>query len=87
MPFLLVSFNQERAARLLTNYLNSQGIVAQYSFHSGEHAVQLLNESDKDVASDIASEFIQFPQDKKYQQAAWDSGQTVTLSDRNSGVS
>jgi GlpG protein len=87
MPFLLVSFNQERAARLLTNYLNSQGIVAQYSFQSGEHAVQLLNESDKDVASDIASEFIQFPQDKKYQQAAWDSGQTVTLSDRNSGVS
>jgi GlpG protein len=87
MPFLLVSFNQERAARLLTNYLNSQGIVAQYSFHSGEHAVQLLNESDKNVASDIASEFIQFPQDKKYQQAAWDSGQTVTLSDKNSGVS
>ena len=29
-PFLLVSFNQERAARLLINYLNSQGIAAQY---------------------------------------------------------
>ncbi|QHJ12296.1 Rhomboid protease GlpG [Paraglaciecola mesophila] len=87
MPFLLVSFNQERAARLLTNYLNSQGIVAQYSFYSGEHAVQLLNESDKDVASNIANEFIQFPQDKKYQQAAWDSGQTVTLNDKSSGVS
>jgi GlpG protein len=86
-PFLLVSFNQERAARLLTNYLNSQGIAAQYFFHSGEHAVQLVNESDKEVASDIASEFIHSPNDAKYQQAAWDSGQTVTLSEKNAGVS
>lgn len=91
-PFLLVSFNQERAARLLINYLNSQGIAAQYyvdknDVNSAEHGVQLLSEADKDVASHIASEFVQSPQDEKYQQAAWDSGETVRLRDKNSGIS
>lgn len=87
LPFLLVTFSQERAARLLVNYLNSQGIGAQYCLQSGEHGVQLLNESDREQASSIAGEFVQSPQDAKYQQAAWDNGQTVRLSTGQSGIS
>ena len=89
VPFLLVAFSQERAALLLINYLNSKGISAQYALQNDghEHGVELLNEADKDQASLIAGEFIQAPKDIKYQQAAWDSGEAVSLRQGQSGIS
>jgi GlpG protein len=78
---LLLAFGQERIARLLVNYLQSQGIQAEYCCQSGEypHAVKLLDILQLELAEQIAREFVANPQDKKYQQAAWQSGRSVEL--------
>ena len=78
---LLLAFGQERIARLLVNYLQSQHIQAEYFSQSGEypHAVKLLDVLQLQLAEQIAQEFLANPQDKKYQQAAWQSGSSVEL--------
>jgi GlpG protein len=77
----LLAFGQERVARLLVNYLQSQHIQAEYFSQPGEypHAVKLLDVLQLQLAEQIAQEFLTNPQDKKYQQAAWQSGQSVEL--------
>lgn len=78
---ILVAFAQERAARLLTNYLVSQNIQAQYVFRDGQHphAIELLDSSQIEQAKALTEEFIASPQDQKYQQAAWQNGDSVDL--------
>ncbi|MFT4939902.1 MAG: GlpG protein [Paraglaciecola sp.] len=78
---LLLAFGQERIARLLVNYLQNQHIQAEYVNQSGEypHAVKLLDVLQLQLAEQIAREFVANPQDKKYQQAAWQSGSSVEL--------
>ena len=82
---MLVAFAQERAARLLTNYLLSLNIQAQYVYKEGQHphAIELLDSSQIEHAKALTEEFIASPQDQKYQQAAWQSGDAVKLQSRS----
>ncbi|MFQ3236901.1 MAG: GlpG protein [Paraglaciecola sp.] len=83
--FILTTFSEERAARLLVNYLQSQHIGAQYIVEVGEHShsVVLLDEQQQQQARNIANEFVSNPDAHKYQQAAWDTGKSVKLSPVN----
>ena len=83
---VLLAFEQERIARLLVNYLQSQQIQAEYVRSSADypHGVKLLNIVQLQLAEQIAQEFIANPQDKKYQQAAWQSGSSVELNHSSS---
>jgi GlpG protein len=78
---VLLAFEQERIARLLVNYLQSQHIQAEYISQPDDypHAVKVLDLAQLQVAEKIAREFVANPQDKKYQQAAWQSGSSVEL--------
>lgn len=78
---MLVAFSQERAARLLVNYLQSKQISAEYVSQSGEHThgVLLLDDEQQQLAQGIVNEFVSNPGDHKYQQAAWQSGESVNL--------
>jgi GlpG protein len=82
---MLVAFAQERAARLLTNYLLSQNIQAQYVFKVGQHphTIELLDSSHIEQAKILTEEFIASPHDQKYQQAAWQTGDLVDLQSRS----
>lgn len=84
MSQILVTFNQEQIARLLVNYLQSQQIHAEYLYQQNQHAVQLIDLSQEGRAAAITQEFIANPQDEKYQQAAWQSGQSVELTNKAS---
>lgn len=82
---LLVAFSQERPARLLVNYLQVRGIHASYSTAETphRHAVRLLEANQWSEAKQIADEFIANPGERKYQEAAWQSGETVNMSSAN----
>lgn len=83
MSKILVAFGQEHIARLLVNYLQSQQIHAEYLYQQQhQHAVQLVDLSQEGRAAVIAQEFMANPQDTKYQQAAWQSGQSVELTSK-----
>lgn len=84
---VLIAFSDERAARLLADYLTSQQIPAGYHRLDGEHAhavvvsdAQQLNE-----ARTIADAFVANPRDSKYQQAAWQHGQATKLTEQSTG--
>lgn len=83
---ILLAFEQERIARLLVNYLQSQHIQAEYVYGADDypHGVKLLDIVQLQLAEQIAQEFIANPQDKKYQQAAWQSGSSVALNPSSS---
>ena len=82
MSQILVTFTQEPIARLLVNYLQSQDIHVEYCFQQNQHTVQLIDVSQEARAAVIIEAFIAHPQDKKYQQAAWQSGQSVELTNK-----
>ena len=77
----LVAFSKEQPARLLTIYLIEQGIQAEYQYSANEyaHTVMLVESSDQIEAKKLAEEFVSNPNNKKYQTAAWQSGETVKL--------
>lgn len=77
----LVAFSKEQPARLLTIYLIKQGLQVEYHYCASEyaHAVMLLAPSDQIKAKELAEEFVLNPNNAKYQTAAWQSGETVTL--------
>ena len=77
----LVAFSKEQPARLLTIYLIEQGIQAEYQHSANEysHTVMLVESSDQIEAKKLAEEFVSNPNNKKYQTAAWQSGETVKL--------
>lgn len=78
---LLVAFSQEKPARLLSNYLQLQGISVAYVRvnQANEHGIKLLDLNKQLEASNIIQEFIHHPNQQKYQEAAWQSGQTVNM--------
>jgi GlpG protein len=82
---MLVAFAQERAARLLSNYLLSLNIQAQYVYKDGQHphVIELLDGSQIERAKELTEEFIANPLDQKYQQAAWQTGDSVNLQSRS----
>lgn len=84
--FKLVAFSKEQPARLLTHYLIEQGIDARYQQLSNDysHAVMLADESELEKARALAEEFVLNPNNHKYQSAAWQSGETVNLSQNKS---
>lgn len=77
----LVGFEQENAARVLTAYLNNQNINAQYV--NGQppfpHKIVLSDPKDIHQAHQITKEFLDRPNDPKYQSAAWQNEQPVKL--------
>ena len=77
----LVAFSKEQPARLLTIYLIEQGIQAEYQYSANEyaHTVMLLESCNQIEAKKLAEEFVSNPNNKKYQSAAWQSGETVRL--------
>ena len=81
IPHKLVAFSKEQPARLLTIYLIEQGIEAEYQYLEDEnsHLVMLLQSSAQIKATQIAEEFVVNPNNVKYQNAAWQSGETVNL--------
>jgi len=77
----LIAFRQQGVAHLLANYLGSQNIAATVKpTEAGDEFVVLL-EDDNDAlkARAITEEFIQQPNNPKYQQAAWQHGENVDL--------
>lgn len=85
----LIAFRQQSAAHLLANYLTSQHIAARVEPNdaSGEFVVLIIDEEKFSAARDIAESFIHNPSDPKYQQAAWDSGENVSLRPSGNGFS
>jgi GlpG protein len=83
---VLVAFAQERTARLLVNYLQAQKVQAEYLHQQSEqaHAVVLIDLAQSQLANNIVQKFIANPTDAKYQQAAWQSGQSVELNTKTS---
>jgi GlpG protein len=86
MSQILVAFSQEEIARLLVNYLQSQQIHVEYLYQQDQHqhGVQLIDFADEGRAAAITQEFLLNPQDAKYQQAAWHSGESVELNSKTS---
>ncbi len=84
----LVAFAHESAARLLVQYLSSQGIEAVYEFDSTEfpHQVRLLDVSQFDRAKSLCQEFLDNPQDPKFQNLAWQSEPLSTSSNEGLGL-
>jgi len=77
----LIAFRQQGIAYLLANYLTSQQIVAHVrkSEAGDEFMVLLENDNDALAARDITEQFLQDPNNPKYQQAAWQHGEKVDL--------
>ncbi|QJR81039.1 rhomboid family intramembrane serine protease GlpG [Alteromonas pelagimontana] len=84
----LISIRNESYAHLLANYLTSRGMPAQVQspVSSGEYVVLLQEQSDIDAARVVCDDFIRQPNHPKYQQAAWQNGESVILT-RGSGYS
>ena len=82
---MLVAFSQERPARLLINYLQVQGIAADYIKSSAphNHGIRLHDHNQWTNAKLIADEFIANPNAQKYQEAAWQTGDTAISSSVN----
>jgi GlpG protein len=66
----------------LVNYLQVQGIAANYvqAAKPHEHGIRLQDHNQWASAKQISDEFIANPAAQKYQEAAWQSGDHVTLS-------
>ncbi|MDP5029058.1 MAG: rhomboid family intramembrane serine protease GlpG [Paraglaciecola sp.] len=77
---LLVTFSKERPARLLTDYLQNQGVEAQYilAHEPNGHSV-VVHQSQWQIAKSIADEFVADPYATKYQEAAWQQGNSINL--------
>ncbi|MDO6577636.1 MULTISPECIES: rhomboid family intramembrane serine protease GlpG [Alteromonas] len=81
MSHPLIAFRQQGVAHLLANYLGSQNIRATVKpTEAGDEFVVLLaDDNDALKARAITEEFIQQPNNPKYQQAAWQHGENVDL--------
>lgn len=75
----LVSITQHNIALLFANYLSSIGIGSAVIQENGQFVVQ-CDVDHIHQAKVLFDEFIQNPYDKKYQQAAWSSGETTQVS-------
>ena len=75
----LVQLKDHNIALLFSNYLHSLGISAQLKSSQEEGYVIYCEENKISQAKIEFDAFILKPYDDKYQQAAWDRGETVTL--------
>lgn len=84
----LIAFRQQGIAHLLANYLSSQHIPSKVTpTEAGdEFVVMLENDSDALKARAITEEFVKQPNNPKYQQAAWQSGEGVNLMPSQQGL-
>ncbi|WJG09523.1 rhomboid family intramembrane serine protease GlpG [Aliiglaciecola sp. LCG003] len=84
----LVAFAHESAARLLISFLKSHNIETRYEYHAGEfsHQVVLLDPSYVHDAAFLVKEFVDNPDDPKYQQIAWQQEEQVSLTNKHSGL-
>ena len=73
---VLIAFKHEPAARLLVDYLKSQGINARYVLdeESQGHCVTLEQTEDISKGKTLTEEFLRDPGNQKYQRAAWEFG-------------
>ena len=75
----LVQLKDHNIALLFSNYLHSLGIPTQLKSSQEEGYVIYCPENKISQAKVEFDAFILKPYDDKYQQAAWDRGETVTL--------
>ncbi|MFC3095410.1 rhomboid family intramembrane serine protease GlpG [Alteromonas sediminis] len=76
----LVGFASQPTALLLANYLRKQGIAVEVNEDaSGTFVLHLVDSAQADKAMAITQEFVSAPTHPKYQQAAWDSSEQVSL--------
>ena len=77
---VVVGFQQKGIAHTLCNILQSEEISAHVitqQLEDGDHFIVVLDKSeDLTRAQALTKEFIQNPQDTKFQKAAWETGQT-----------
>lgn len=80
----LVGFEEEGFARILAGFLSEQGIKAQYVKGQSPypHKIVLLDPNDIQKAHKLTKEFLDNPNDPKYQSIAWQNGVTLTTTRR-----
>lgn len=78
----LVILKDQSIALLFCNYLNTKTIRARTE-QQGEDYIIFCDKEKVDIARLEFESFIANPRDKKYQQAAWDNGEIVVLSENN----
>ena len=76
---LLVQLEQHNIALLFTNYLATLGIVAKVVSETKETHMVYCQQEKMSQAKAEFDIFIKTPFDQKYQQAAWQHGETVTI--------
>ncbi|GHF99814.1 rhomboid family intramembrane serine protease GlpG [Thalassotalea marina] len=80
----LVNINQHNIALLFSQYLRSQGIASKVEEQQQEFVVWCDVEH-LERARHLFAQFIENPHDDKYQQAAWDSSESVSVKPLKSG--
>ena len=83
-PVLLIAFNHEPVAKLLIDYLCSQKIPAYYVVdpENAGHGVALRDPEDFSRAKVLAEEFMRDPGNQKYQKAAWEHGEQLSVTNK-----
>ena len=81
MSHALIALKQERYARLLCHYLNQQGLSAsvQALAEENEFVVSVAASEHAEAARQIALEFINNPNHPRYQSAAWQAEENVSI--------
>lgn len=78
----LVKVSQHNIALLFAHYLTSIKIHAKVEQEDSEYVIYCQS-SELDQAKNIFAEFIADPYQKKYQQAAWSSGEVANVNDNS----
>lgn len=79
----LVGFRQASAAHLLVNYLSQENIKASVNEdETNGYVVILHNANQFEQAKAIVNDFVNNPSDKKYQDAAWSTGDAVDVKNK-----
>lgn len=74
----LAEINQHRLALLFAQYLRSQDISAKVVEHE-ENFIVLCDRDKVEQAKDLFEQFIENPNDEKYQQIAWHAAESVDV--------
>lgn len=76
----LLQVKDKNIALLFSHYLQTKGLQVELEYREAEGHIILCYEDDIEKVKAEFEEFIANPQAKKYQQAAWNSGETIKLS-------
>lgn len=84
----LVAFDQEGAARLLVEYLNSENIPAHFAYHPDEFAYQVLLDdlSMLEQAKQCCQEFLANPNSAKFRDLAWGAEPVIQMQNSSLGL-